>query len=91
MLAIYRQALDAKYSQTQVQTESLRMRAVVDIAFLGQYALTFRPHPAAPSALANPEKHTVYRRLTLEERAVSSLFVQTMAVLNVLQRRLSWP
>jgi len=35
----------------------------------GQYALTFRPSPSAPSALANPEKQTMYRRLSLEERA----------------------
>ncbi|KAF9517916.1 hypothetical protein BS47DRAFT_1338767 [Hydnum rufescens UP504] len=35
----------------------------------GQYALTFRPHQTAPSALASPEKQTLYRRLTLEERA----------------------
>lgn len=36
----------------------------------GQYVVSFRPDPGAPSVLVRPGSPTVYRPLTLEERAV---------------------
>ena len=36
----------------------------------GQYVVSFRPDPGAPSALAQANLPTIYRPLTLEERAV---------------------